>query len=70
MADQADAVARIMSSTKVCITPTEAATVLQCAPYALNIKARENALPFPAFFVGNRLRIPRIPFLKYLGYDN
>lgn len=65
-----DAVAGIMASTKVCITPTEAARVLQCTPYALNIKARENALPFPAFFVGNRLRIPRIPFLKYLGYDN
>ena len=69
MTDQAEAVARIMSSTKVCITPTEAAKVLQCAPYALNLKARENALPFPAFFVGNRLKIPRIPFLRFLGIE-
>lgn len=70
MNDSADAITRIKASTKACITATEAAKVLQCAPYALNIKAKENALPFPAFFVGNRLRIPRIPFLKFLGYEN
>ena len=62
-------IARLIESPKVCISPSEAAKVLQCAPYALNIKAKENALPFPAFFVGNRLRIPRMPFLRFLGYE-
>lgn len=62
-------ISRLLDSPKVCISPAEAAKVLQCAPYALNIKAKENALPFPAFFVGNRLRIPRIPFLRFLGYE-
>ena len=70
MTDQADAVARIKASTKALITPSEAAKVLQCTPYALNRMAMEDSLPFKSFFVGNRLKIPRIPFLKYLGYDN
>ena len=69
MPDPSDAIARLRESTKGCITPTEAAKVLQCAPYALNLKAKEGQLPFPAFFVGNRLRIPRIPFLRYIGYE-
>ena len=40
------------------------------SPYLLNVKAKSGSLPFPAFFVGNRLKIPRIPFLRYLGYIN
>lgn len=70
MIDPSDALATIITSKKVCITPAEAASVLQCAPYALNQKAKANALPFRAFFVGNRLLIPRIPFLEYLGYES
>ena len=69
MTDPAAALATIMNSKKACITPSEAAKVLQCAPYALNQKAKEDSLPFRAFFVGNRLLIPRIPFLEYLGYE-
>lgn len=67
--DPAEAIAAIKASTKAWITPSEAAKVLQCTPYALNRMAMEDSLPFKSFFVGNRLRIPRIPFLKFFGYD-
>lgn len=60
---------RLRASDAVCITPREAANVLQCAPYLLTLKAKDGQLPFPAFFIGNRLRIPRIPFLRYIGYE-
>ena len=63
-----DDIALLLKSDKVCISSSEAAKVLHCAPYLLNVKAKKCALPFPAFFVGNRLKIPRIPFLRYLGY--
>ena len=61
-------VAALIRSEKTTISAAEAARVLSCAPYLLNLKCREGALPFPAFFVGNRLKIPRLPFLRYLGY--
>lgn len=63
-------VTAMLQSSKPTITPSEAARVLSCAPYLLNVKAKSGSLPFPAFFVGNRLKIPRIPFLRYLGYIN
>ena len=61
-------VTAMIQSSAPTITAAEAAKVLSCAPYLLNVQAREGRLPFPAFFVGNRLKIPRIPFLRYLGY--
>lgn len=62
-------IALLLKSDKVCISSSEAAKVLHCTPYLINVQAREGKLPFPAFFVGNRLRIPRIPFLQYIGYE-
>ena len=31
--------------------------------------AKEGTLGFPVCFCGNRLKIPRIPFLRFLGED-
>ena len=61
-------VTAMIQSSAPTITAAEAARVLHCAPYLLNLKARNGALPFPAFFVGNRLKIPRLPFLRFLGF--
>lgn len=69
MTDPAAALAMVIASKKACITPSEAAKVLQCAPYTLNQKAKEGTLPFKGFFIKSRLLIPRIPFLEYLGYE-
>ena len=61
-------VTALLESTKPTISANDAARVLSCTPYLLNVQARNGELPFPAFFVGNRLKIPRIQFLRYLGY--
>ena len=61
-------VTAMLQSTKTLISALEAAKVLHCAPSILNEEAKEGKLPFNAFFVGNRLKIPRIPFLRDLGY--
>ena len=60
-------VAALIESTEVTITPAMAAKVLRCAPYRLNVLYKMGQLPFPAVLSGNRLKIIRIPFLKYLG---
>ena len=60
-------VAALIESTEVTITPLQAAKLLQCSPYRLNVLYDLGQLPFPAMKSGNRLKIIRIPFLKYLG---
>ena len=61
-------VAALMESKAVAISPTRAAKALKCTPYLLNILYKNGQLPFPAMMMGNRLKIMRIPFLRYLGY--
>jgi len=53
------------------ISSTQAAPYIPCDPYNLTLAARDPdaraALGFPVIVMGNRVRIPRIPFLKFLG---
>lgn len=48
------------------ITPAIAAGVLGCDPQSIRIAARQrpDLLHFPAFCVGNRVKIPRLAFLR------
>lgn len=64
---QAEALAALARSDKAMITPTEAAPVLGCRPYYINLQAREDAsaLGFPVCIIGHRVRIPRAPFLAW-----
>ena len=62
-----DAINDLISSNTATITPRQASTVLQCSPYRLNVLYDMGQLPFPAMKSGNRLKILRIPFLKYIG---
>lgn len=62
-------IAAIVKSEKPIITPVEAARALHITPYLFNLMLKQGKLPFPAFNVGARVKIPRIPFLRYLGYD-
>ena len=64
-----DAINELLNSTAVTITPAQAAKVLRCSPYRFNVLYKLGQLPFPAMLSGNRLKILRIPFLKYLGYE-
>lgn len=56
-------------SDKVCITPVEAAKHLNCNDQVLRVtaKQRPEMVGFPFTFVGNRMKIPRVPFLRFLG---
>lgn len=62
-------IAALVKSEKPLITSVEAARALHLTPYLFNLQLKQGKLPFPAFNVGARVKIPRIPFLKYLGYD-
>lgn len=55
------------------LTPSQAAPVLKCNPYFISLMARteENrkALGFPVIRMGTRTKIPRIPFLRIMGWE-
>lgn len=55
------------------LTPTQAAPVLGCNPYFINLMSKteqdRKALGFPVIRVGTRVKIPRIPFLHFMGYQ-
>lgn len=46
----------------------EAAAVLGCDRYSLNIAAKQGTLNIPHMFVGNRLKISKAALLEYCGY--
>lgn len=57
----------IKQSDKAFLLPKDIADVLRSDPQAIRIAARAGDLGFPVTFVGNRTKIPRIPFLRYIG---
>ena len=63
--------AGLAASDKEMLTPTEVAPVLGCHPYAINeaVKKDPTRLGFPVCKVGNRVKIPRRAFLRWVGYE-
>lgn len=59
----------IIDKPRAYLVATEVGPVLGLSDPAIRAQARAGMLPFPAVVVGQRVRIPRIPFLRYLGYD-
>lgn len=61
----------IMASDKACLTPSEIAPVIGCSTYSISIAARDcpERLSFPVIRIGTRTKIPRIPFLRAMGYE-
>lgn len=59
----------IKSSDKVFLTSKDIAPLLQCDPYDINLQAHEDQskLGFQVIVIGSRVKIPRIPFLKFIG---
>lgn len=59
--------AEIRKLNKEFLAPTDVAEVLCCAPYSINIQAKKDitALPFPAFMINSRVRIPREAFIDW-----
>lgn len=59
----------MMTLTRDFLTPCEVAPVLGCDPHTIRIQARGDpaALGFPVSVCGNRVKIPRVPFLRFMG---
>lgn len=53
------------------LRPADVAEVLECDPQCIRILARtdRDKLGFPVCVVGKRTKIPRIPFLRFMGME-
>ena len=60
----------IRSSDKLLLTPADVAEVLGTDAQTLRVEARDHPkrLGFPVSRIGKMTRIPRLPFLAFLGY--
>lgn len=56
---------------KDCLIPDEICGVLGVNPHNIRLaaKQRPELLGFPFFFIGSRMKIPRVPFLRKMGVD-
>lgn len=61
----------LVDSNKDFFTPKDVAGVLGVMPYTINIMVRDcpEQLGFPAFKIGTRVKIPKVPFLRKMGVD-
>ena len=61
----------IQSSDRSFLLPADVAEVLECDPQCIRILARtdRDKLGFPVCVVGKRTKIPRIPFLRFMGVE-
>lgn len=59
----------IAAMDKNTITPDVASDILECNPQWIRIAARTapERLGFPVICLGSRVKIPRVPFLRYWG---
>lgn len=65
------AIQSIIDSDKEVLTPAEIAPILGVDPHYIRVVARQRPelLKFEFFISGNRTKIPRIPFLRYIGIN-
>lgn len=56
----------VRKSDREVFSPQEIAPILKVHPYSINVKAKAGTLEFTAYFSGNRCKIPKQPFLKYM----
>jgi len=59
----------IRASDKPMLTPAEVAEVLKADPQDVRLTARlhPERLGFPVCVIGTRTKIPRVPFLRFMG---
>ena len=62
----------IRNSTKEVLTPADIADVLNADPQDIRVQARTapEKLGFPVIIIKSRTKIPRVPFLRFLGIDS
>lgn len=66
-----EAIQAIVDSDKVFLTPADVAPILGMDPHSIRLIARKRPelLKFEFIISGNRTKIPRIPFLRYIGIN-
>ena len=65
----ANTISDLMITDKPMLTPEDISSVLGSDPQTIRIAAKQNpkALGFPVCVIGNRVKIPRAPFLEFIG---
>lgn len=65
----AEDIRALIGSDAVTISPQQASTVVGSDPQLIRYQAKHNPqrLGFPVIVTGNRVKIPRIPFLRFMG---
>lgn len=60
----------MLQSTDPFLSPADIAEVLHCDPQSIRSQAQADPgkLGYPVIVINRRIRIPRIPFLHFLGY--
>lgn len=51
---------------KATLAPWEVAEVIGCKAYDINVKFKEGKLEFPAIQSGNRVKVLREPFIRFV----
>ena len=52
---------------KEMLVPADIAPILGCTPYSINVAVKKGTqFPFPVILMGTRVRIPKIPFIKFM----
>lgn len=61
----------IQASEKLFLTPANVSHVLGSDPQTIRVMGRQcpERLGFPFTFTGSHMKIPRIPFLRFLGVE-
>lgn len=61
----------LIASDKDCFTPDDICGVLGTDPHSIRIAAqqRPDLLGFDFFYIGTRMRIPKVPFLRKMGVN-
>ena len=63
-------ITEMLESAEPFLSPADIAEVLQCDPQSIRAQAQTDPskLGYPVIVINRRIRIPRIPFLRYMGY--
>ena len=67
-----DEVREIMEKPGTYIAPADVGKVLKISPLTVRLRAKAGVFGFPYYEAGKNgtwMRFPKIPFLRWLGYD-
>lgn len=64
-----DAVLEALESDKTTLSPVQVGKILGVSDNTIRAMAEAGQLDFPVFRHKSWLRVPKVPFLRWLGYD-